>query len=520
MLSRITSHRLYQSLCTLLLALVLMGLPLTSVPFLTRITGVLVAPFSALPLFSLVLIWLIPYLLSRGSFPKEMTAIFYFVIVVVISSAAAYFLDGFYMRGRTFFGQSLRALLTLAIGLSFYITLSAYLRQRSALQQAMLFIYIGGMGLIIWSVMEIIVLHRFGSVQNFPAWLTYIKSVLVFQQPGMRFTNRLTALAYEPSWYVLIFTLVLFPLWLSAVFQRKSLFSIKLWRFIIEDILLLAGMTVFMFSYPRIGLLALAVMLLYFGIQLTRRLFDKIHAWLINHKRVKVGNTTLFRIVLNLVLMTLTLIILISAAAIFIKIASQQDARFQLIIDLFSTKALKELPTSETDIILFSRGLAFMERTIYWFGGWRIFADYPFGVGLGNAGFYMVDRINSLGYSSFEVRNILYQSTSLMNIKSLWIRLLAETGFIGLSVYLTWLYLLWRNSTFIQKSDDTLLQIVGMAGKFFVLAYLIEGFSVDTFTFPYPWVTASLISAGSLIMRKEIQSRRPIVANSAKHSSF
>jgi O-antigen ligase len=161
-----------------------------------------------------------------------------------------------------------------------------------------------------------------------------------------------------------------------------------------------------------------------------------------------------------------------------------------------------------------------MERTIYWFGGWRIFADYPFGVGLGNAGFYMVDRINSLGYGSFEVRNILYQSTSLMNIKSLWIRLLAETGFIGLSVYLTWLYLLWRNSTFIQKSDDTLLQIVGMAGKFFVLAYLVEGFSVDTFTFPYPWVTASLISAGSLIMRKEIQSRRPIVANSAKHSSF
>ncbi|HOE70151.1 MAG TPA: O-antigen ligase family protein [Brevefilum sp.] len=516
MLSRITSNRFYQGLCTLLLALVLIGLPLTSVPFLTRITGSLVAPFSALPLFGLVLIWLIPYLLRHGSFPKDMMAIFYFIIVAVISSASAYFLDGFYVRDRTFFDQSLRALLTLAIGLSFYATLSAYLRQRSALQQAVLFIYIGGMGLILWSVMEIIVLHRSGSVQNFPAWLTHIKSVLVFQQPGMLFTNRLTALAYEPSWYVLIFTLVLLPLWLSAVFQRKSLFSIKLWRFIVEDVLLLAGMTVFMFSFPRIGLLALIVMLLYFGIQLTRRLFDKINTWLINHKRFKVSDTTLFRTGLTLALITLTLIILISAAAIFIKIASQQDARFQLIIDLFSTNTLKKLPTSETDIILFSRGLAFMERTIYWFGGWRIFADYPFGVGLGNAGFYMIDRINSLGYGSFEVRNILYQSVSLMNTKSLWIRLLAETGFIGLSVYLTWLYLLWRNSTFIQKSDDALLQIVGMAGKFFILAYLVEGFSVDTFAFPYPWVTASLISAGSLIMRKEIQSRRPLHADSAK----
>ena len=144
MLSRITSHRFYQSLCTLLLALVLMGLPLTSVPFLTRATGVLVAPFSILPLFVLVLIWLIPYLLRRGSFPKEMTAIFYFVIVVVISSAAAYFLDGFYMRGRTYFGQSLRALFTLAIGLSFYVTLSAYLRQRSVL--LIIFLHPGGRG--------------------------------------------------------------------------------------------------------------------------------------------------------------------------------------------------------------------------------------------------------------------------------------------------------------------------------------------------------------------------------------
>ena len=42
-----------------------------------------------------------------------------------------------------------------------------------------------------------------------------------------------------------------------------------------------------------------------------------------------------------------------------------------------------------------------MERTIYWFGGWRMFADYPFGVGLGN-GFYMVDQINSLGYGSLK----------------------------------------------------------------------------------------------------------------------
>ena len=84
------------------------------------------------------------------------------------------------------------------------------------------------------------------------------------------------------------------------------------------------------------------------------------------------------------------------------------------------------------------------------------------------------------------------------------IRLLAETGFIGFSIYITWLYLLWRNSSFIQKSHQPILKIVGLAGHFFILAHIIEGFSVDSFAFPYPWVTASLISAGSLVARKEI----------------
>jgi hypothetical protein len=187
-----------------------------------------------------------------------------------------------------------------------------------------------------------------------------------------------------------------------------------------------------------------------------------------------------------------------------IRLASQTDFRFQLMIDQFSSANLQDLPTSETDIILLARGLAFLERTVYWFGGWNVFADYPFGVGLGNAGFYIIDRLNSVGYGSFEIRNILYQSDALMNTKSFWVRLLAETGFIGFGIYLTWLYLLWRNSTLIQKSRIPMMQIVGLGGKLFILAHLVEGFSIDSFAFPYIWISAALISAGSLVVRKEI----------------
>jgi hypothetical protein len=92
--------------------------------------------------------------------------------------------------------------------------------------------------------------------------------------------------------------------------------------------------------------------------------------------------------------------------------------------------------------------------------------------------------------------------------------LLAETGFIGLSVYLTWLYLLWRNSTFIHNSShQPVMQIVGLAGKFFILAHLVEGFSVDTFALPYFWVIAGLISAGGLIVSNEIKARSSAIAD-------
>ena len=506
MLARIPKLRSYQVLCTILFGLVLMGLPMTSFPLLQQMTGSMVAPFSALPLAGLILIWLVPYILRHGTFPKEFVPIFYFFVFAVIASAGAYFLDGFFLRGRTFFDQSLRALLTLAIGLSFYITLTAYMQNKTIIRQALQFIYFGGILIILWSGIEIVLLRTYGNVANFPGWISNLKSILVYQQPSMLLLDRLTGLTYEPSWYVLIYNFVLFPLWLSAVFQRKSVFKLRVWVFQVEDFLFVAGVTVFIFSFPRIGLLALIVMLAYFGIMLVKRAFHIIHRWLITHKKFKLKNTSFLRAALAVILFIIILTAIVSAAAIFIQFASERDYRYQLLIDQILTQNLRGLPTSETDIIILARQLAFLERTVYWFGGWNIFADYPLGVGLGNAGFYMVDRINSLGYSSYEVRNLLYQADHLINTKSFWIRLLAETGFIGFSLYLTWLYLLWRNSTFIQKSHHTMIKIIGMAGHFFILAHIVEGFSVDSFAFPYPWVTASLISASSLVVRKEIKS--------------
>ena len=503
MLSNLIKKRPYQIICTILLGLVLLGLPVTSLPLISQFTGSMVAPFSAIPLAILILIWFVPYLVRKGKLPREIIPLLYFVLVALIISAGAYFLDGFYTRGRTFFDQSLRAFITLGVGLSFYLTLSAFLENKSILRTGLRLITFSGVWVILWSIYEIILLRVHGTVGGFPLWVLSLKGLLAYQIPGLEYLNRVSGFAYEPSWYALYFTLVLFPLWFSSVFQRKSLFKFHLWVFIVEDLLLVLGIVCFTFSFPRVGMLAFFVILFYLGVRLVNQINHKIFDWASKRSLFKIRNQTLLKTLITVLLILLVIAIIISATAAFIEIASRSDYRYQLIIDQIMAGTFRNFSFSEEEIITLARRLAFYERTIFWFSGWHVFADYPFGVGLGNAGFYMIERFNSQGYGSFEIRNLIYQANNIINTKSLWIRLLAETGFIGLGIYLTWLILLWRKTNVIQKSDSPLMKVIGLAGKLFILAYLVEGFSVDSFAIPYQWISASLISAGGLVALKE-----------------
>jgi len=509
MLNKIAKSNIYQIICTALFGLILLGLPLTSLPLLTKVFGSMTGPFSFIPLVGLILIWLVPFLIKKGKLPEETLPLIYFTLIAVIISAGAVFNDGFYARGRDFFDQSLRALITLAIGLGFYITLSAYMGQRkSIIRQALVFIYISGALLIAWSVFEIILLRKYGSWNQFPQWFLLLKSALAFQVPGLIHTRRLRGFAFEPSWYVLFFDLTLFPLWLSAVFQRKSIFKFRIWRFQIEDLLLPLGVVAFAFGFPRIAFIAFLVTLIYLGILGAQKVYFKLHSWIIRRKYFNIEDSFFFRAVLFLILIVILLGLIIGATAVLIQIASERDYRYQLLIDQLQSGQLFNIDFSEQNIILMARRLAFYERTVYWYGGWHIFGDYPLGVGLGNAGFYFVEHMNSLGYGSFEIRNLLFQRESIINTKSLWMRLLSETGIFGFLAYITWLYILWRSAGFIQKSQDSTMKIVGLAGRLFILAYLVEGFSVDSFAIAYQWIGASLISAGGLLVRKEFSAEK------------
>ncbi|MEA3327464.1 MAG: O-antigen ligase family protein [Chloroflexota bacterium] len=507
MLSTLSKNTVYRVAVSVLWFLVIIGLPITSFPLLSSLTGAIVAPFSAIPLALLMLIWLIPYLIDHGKFPVEIMPYLYFVIFALIITGLAFFLNGAYLRDRNFFGQSFRAFVTVGIGLCFYLIFSAFPQNEERIRQTLMFITIMGAILIPWTLFEVNLLRKYSLVQGFPAWVNKFRSLLAVQSPNTIFTNRVMGFAYEPSWFVRIFNLVLFPIWLAAVYQRETLFKFRLWIFQMEDLLMVCGLIVFGYSSPRIGLVAFLASVAFLGLSILNRIIKWVTNWYLKHLKHPPKHIGLLKVILVLVLVTILFGLAAGALQAYISAASSWDNRFELLLQYADLDNSDIFPLTETKLVYLARRLAFFERMIYWFGGWHIFADYPFGVGLGNAGFYFSDRMRSTGLDSYELRNLVYRANYLANTKNMWIRLLAETGFIGLALFLVWLFLLWRSAGLIRKSSSKTLRILGLAGQLFLLAYLFESFSMDSFAMPYQWVMTGLISAGGVLVRRELASK-------------
>jgi O-antigen ligase len=168
-------------------------------------------------------------------------------------------------------------------------------------------------------------------------------------------------------------------------------------------------------------------------------------------------------------------------------VMSKVDPRMKT---LFNLSALREF-----SLMRYANQLVFAERVVFWETGWNIFNDFPvFGVGLGNAGYFFPQKLSYFAWGLTEIRTLMFQSTTIPNTKSLWIRLLAETGILGAALFMSWLYVVWASALRLYKKSG-LAGTVGLAGLFVLVGLLAEGFSVDTFALPYFWVSFGIVTA-------------------------
>jgi flagellar biogenesis protein FliO len=458
-------------------------LPVTSLPLISRLAGGTdVAPLSAVFLAILALIWLVPKLLRGEGIPTQSTPLLVFFLVALASSLVAFFLPIPSFTNEPIWKNELTSLITLVIGVSFFLVTSLWISDEGKLERFFKIVnFSGGLALLyalIQGVFVVLLNQRPAALGNFQDLISSSQTL---------FVGRVNGLAFEPSWLAHQLNMFYIPIWLGLSIKKISFHKFKLAGISVENALLAASLVVMFLTKSRIGWLALLAYAAYLFLRLMGQFRQRISQRVIaGQGRVSFSRlrTTLFNIGFWLLLILILMGVVFLAGWVLTKV----DPRMA---DLFDIQRIQQ-----QGILGWAFNLLFAERLIYWISGYSLFAAYPIlGVGLGNSGYFMPHLFESIAYASPEILRIFLSGQILPNPKNLWVRLLAETGIAGFSVFVSWLWVEWKTARANERMSTPLAQAVGIMGQIVLVGLILEGFSLDTFALPYYWMTLGVVVA-------------------------
>ena len=488
--------KVWQSLTEICWAILLLCLPFTSFPALAKLFhGASVAPLSAVFLGILTLIFFIPRFIKTRSIPKQSLPIFIFFFMAAIATALAVFIPYDSFRNASVSQNALEGLLTLVLGIGFYLLTITIIQDETTLHKSLRWIYLGGLIAILTSLIQAVAWQLYG---EYPKILWELQSY--FSSSALLYRQRVTGVAFEPSWLAHQLNTLYIPLWLGFSVKKISISKKRIFGiFTFENILLILGAIVLFLSFSRIGWLTTLVVVAFVVFGLADQAMNRLLS-----KRSEQSGKTVSRCkhFLTKLGMWVGLLIVFGLVALALGVLfSRIDPRME---QLFNIERLRQF-----GVLGWASKLSFAERLIYWITGFRVFLAHPwFGVGLGGAGFFFPALVPEFGYGLPEVVRYLYTLNILPNIKNLWVRLLAETGILGFAFYVSWVYLHWREAVQLERSGlSDMERALGFTGKLFILALIMEGFSMDTFGLPYYWIALGIVVAARRISQQAITSQ-------------
>ncbi|NPV55513.1 MAG: O-antigen ligase family protein [Anaerolineae bacterium] len=475
---------------SLLWGAIFLVLPVSSMPLVVRLvhSDTVAAP-AGLFLLLFILVWFVPYIFMGGRLPGVVRIFLAFCLAAVFATFLSVFLEIPPFKGISISLNALNALLTLAVGIGFYLTTATWVDEPGKLKFTFKLINWAGAAIVAWSALQAIYWAR---DNRYPEWM---KTVHDLYSVGPLFRQRVSGFALEPSWLAHQLNMLYLPYWLAATVKRHSVHRFRLLGLSFENVLLLAGAVILWLSLSRVGLLGFLGMLAFLLVWVNLR---AIHWARANIMRRYEGRFTQSKLAARVIMSSIVIVFLVGYLLLVLGVGyglSQVDPRM---------RALFEFDLSRPDaVIYYAERLTFASRLVYWQAGMGVFDDHPwFGVGLGNAGFYFPQTLPAYAWKLVEVRDLMYRSDVLLNIKSLWVRLLAETGIIGFSLFIGWLYHIARQAILTWRQADKSLSTLGLMGIFVLIGLLFEAFSIDSFGLPYIWVALGLVSSGGWIMLK------------------
>lgn len=447
----------------------LLALPVTSFrwfPFLGEST--LVRPLALYPLALLILFLLTQSVRGKIKLNWSGALIPLGVLILFIVAVTSFgaLIDPIPLRGQVYSGRALRALVTLFIGVAFFISAMWMNASEADLRFSVRWLFAGLCLDLAWSGLQAFTFYT-GLLNK--EMVTHWQ--LAFSMRELVRTNRISGLAYEPAWLAGQFATTFIPFLFAAVMTNFRISRLK-W---LEPVLLALSLLVVLATYSRGGLLtviaAAGLTFLFFG----RKVMGSVWAWFVSGFRGRLPDV-LFRIA-----MIAAVISVIAGSFIFL---SQKN----FFRRLWETKA-----ESLTEYMIKINAGA---RGAYSTGALSAFEEHPWtGVGLGASGFYIYQNLPDWSLTTVpEIANQLNPENRLYpNPKNLYARLLSETGLIGFFLYIAFQFHILGDMLNLYRREEHWARFAAVAGVFAWLAITFYNFTQDSLATPNIWLISGML---------------------------
>jgi O-antigen ligase len=459
-----------QKLTRFLWGAALLTLPVTSFrwfPFLGE--GTLVRPLSMYPLALLIPLLLIQW--RRGKIKLNwagalipLGALVLFIFAVTSFGAL---IDPIPLRGQIYSGRAIRALATLFIGITFFISAVWMNKDEDDFRFTVQWLFAGLCLDLAWSGLQAVTFYT-GLLNK--EMVTHWQ--LAFSMRELVRTNRISGLAYEPAWLAGQLATTFIPFLFAAILTNFRITRLK-W---LEPVLLAFSLLALLATYSRGGLLttvaAAGLTFLFFGRNVIRATWN----WFISGFRGRVFDV-LFRAG-----MLIAIVGIFAGAFLFL-------GRKNFFRRLWETDA-QNLSEYIVDINAGARGA-------YSAGALAAFEEYPLtGVGLGASGFYIYQNLPDWALTTVpEIAKQLSPENRLYpNPKNLYVRLLAETGLIGFFLFLAFQFNILGDMLNLLYQKEAWARFAAVAGVFAWLAITFYNFTQDSLATPNIWLVPGILA--------------------------
>jgi len=467
-------------------ALLLFSLPITSFPHFPGFMGLstaVVRPLALYPLILLILLEILPSFLRRDPLPAGAGPLIAFCVAALASTAFSLVTPAFPLAGQTPLSRSLRGYLTLGMGVAFLMAAWRMSVRENSFRFAARWLLAGGFIAMLWGGLQ-----AFRLLMGWPGYEQMNSFQRLISVRDMQLL-RVNGLAFEPSWHADYLVVLIIPLLLAALATGEHPFGgERSGRWVTGGLSVLAVVNL-LFTYSRGGIVVgFGVTIFLSLLELVRRR-NEVKIMRSSEKAGdphQLGRRERF-------LRTLIVLLVVALAVVGVSYLLSKNYYFGILVT-----RLNRIGNLQNYLISIGSG----PRLALWQAAWGVFMDNPYlGVGLGQSGFWMWDHLPlwTFNYQSEIMETFAFSSMGYPNPKNVWVRLLAETGILGTTLFLLFVLLVVLLALRAYWQKDRRSRFLGLFGILSMAAIVVEGFSLDSFANPTLWLTSGIL-LGSLSM--------------------